>query len=79
MSNNLIAYHRTESLKDGKFIAQVEIISAPSSDTDIVDTRLRDDDHPCTTLEEAEHREVQLAEQWKRENAPEDSVIEFRD
>jgi hypothetical protein len=76
MSNNLIAYHRTEPLQDGRFIPQVDIISAPSSD--IVHTRLRDDDHPCATREEAERHEVQLAEQWRRENASDDSIIEFR-
>ncbi len=75
MGIRIAAYHRTEPLRDGTFIAQVHILSAPESE--IVETRLRDDEHPCATREEAESREVQLAEWWKRENAPADATIDF--
>src|SRR5262249_13662929 len=54
MRVHLIAYHRTEPLKDGRFIPRVEIISAPCSD--MLDTWLRDDNHPCATRQEAESR-----------------------
>ena len=44
MPARIVAYHRTEELGDGTFIPQVQILS-PSGE-DLVETRLRDDDHP---------------------------------
>jgi hypothetical protein len=44
MPARIVAYHRTEELQDGTFIPQVQILS-PSGE-DLVETRLRDDDHP---------------------------------
>jgi hypothetical protein len=45
MPARIVAYHRTEELQDGTFIPQVQILS-PSGE-DVIDARLRDDDHPC--------------------------------
>jgi len=68
MPTRIIAYHRTEELQDGTFIPQAQIRS-PSGD-DVTDTRLRDDEHPCVTLEEAEAVEKRLVEIWRRVHFP---------
>jgi hypothetical protein len=68
MPARIVAYHRTEELRDGTFIPQVQILSP--SDEDVIDTRLRDDDHPCLTREEAETLEIRLAAAWRVEHFP---------
>jgi hypothetical protein len=68
MPARIVAYHRTEELQDGTFISHVQILS-PSGE-DVIDTRLRDDDHPCATREEAEAREIRLAAAWRVEHFP---------
>jgi hypothetical protein len=64
----IVAYHRTEELRDGTFIPQVQILSPSGGES--IDTRLRDDDHPCATREDAEAREKRLVEAWRLENFP---------
>ena len=77
MSVILSAYHRTEEVtQDGrKFVAKVQILSDRLGD--LVDTRIRDDDHLFATREEAVRREVQLAAKWQHKHAP-DAAIRFR-
>jgi len=75
MPARIVAYHRTEEFQDGTFIPQVQIVS-PSGE-DVIDTRLRDDDHPCATREEAEAREIRLAAAWRVEHFP-DSGVSFQ-
>jgi hypothetical protein len=68
MPARIVAYHRTEELQDGTFIPQVEILS-PSGE-EVTETRLRDDDHQCSTREEAEVLEIRLAATWRVEHFP---------
>ena len=68
MPARIVAYHRTEKLQDGTFIPQVEILSP--SGGEVTETRLRDDDHPCSTREEAESLEMHLAAAWRVEHFP---------
>jgi hypothetical protein len=62
------AYHRTETLRPAGFVAKVEIVGIVNP--------LRDDDYIFRTKEDAQAREIELAEKWKRDNFP-DAVVIF--
>ena len=66
MPARIVAYHRTEEPQDGTFISQVQILS-PSGE-DVIDIRLRDDEHPCATRKEAEAKEIRIAVAWRVEH-----------
>ncbi len=72
MPTRIVAYHRTEELRDGTFIPQVQILSP--SGGEVIDTRLRDDDHPYATREGAEAWEKRLVEAWRLANFPDRGV-----
>jgi hypothetical protein len=67
------AYHKTASLKSGTFVAKVELLLPPQVRTDNI-VGLEYSGPAFKTEAEARAAEVELAEEWKNKNIPDESI-----
>jgi hypothetical protein len=69
--NIIKVFRKTEALRDGTFVAKVEIYSQLGVEA------VFDEERFYASQGQAQARENELVENWKNDNAPPDTIIEF--